>query len=533
VDNSFTHVPYPETGYFSRLVVDYLCNQHGIQQFYGFAPTAEGVKQAIEARPQYPVNRKVLVTSLTRQYKDLTTHPKTQENIQLLLHENTFTVCTAHQPNLLTGYLYFVYKILHAIKLAEKLNDLHSGKQFVPVYYMGSEDNDIEELGTFKFRGEKFVWDGDGQGGAVGRMNAAGLKTLLNKLFKLFGPPGKNSDDLQEIITTAYLKHKTIGAATQYLVNELFGRYGLVVLDPDDANLKAAFIPVMEDELLHQNASPVIVSQIEPLSKEYKIQAHPREINLFYLADQLRERIEKKGDKWVVLNTNTQWTQTEVLIELTQHPERFSPNVMLRGLYQETILPNVAFIGGGAEVAYWLQLKTLFQHYHIFYPSIHLRQSVLWIGSLQSKQRRQLALTTTDIFKPESDLAKEYVSKHTNEDWGTKNETLSIEDILSQLKQKATAIDATLTASAESTFAKMRYQLAILEKKMLRAEKKKIQIPLLKINRLKSSLFPSHGLQERVENFTEYYLQYGPAFFDIIKDGIEPLSPHFLVIEIP
>ncbi|MCW3123210.1 MAG: hypothetical protein JWQ38_2702 [Flavipsychrobacter sp.] len=531
MDNSFTYVPYPDTGYFSKLVTDYLGDNADIKTFYQYAPTTQGLEQAIKERQAFPVDRKTLIAALTNQYAGLTISTKTQDNIQALLSENTFTICTAHQPNLLTGYLYFIYKILHAIKLAEQLNELHPDKQFVPVYYMGSEDNDIEELGTFRFRGEKYVWDGNGQSGAVGRMDTKGLKPMLTDLFKLFGPPGKNCDDLQDMLTKAYLQHKTIGAATQYLVNELFGKYGLVIVDPDDASLKATFIPVMKDELLHQHSLPVLTEQIEKLGANYKIQAHPRAINLFYLADQLRERIEKKGNKWIVLNTEIEWTETEVLQELNEHPERFSPNVMLRGMYQETILPDVAFIGGGAEVAYWLQLKTLFQHYNVFYPSIHLRQSALWIDTLQTKQRSQLELSVGDIFKPEVDIVREYISKHAGTEWQTRQETTAIESIFSNLKEKATSIDPTLKASAEAALAKMKHQLDVLEKKMLRAEKKKMSVQLSRITKLKAAVFPNNSLQERVDNFSEYYLQYGPAFMDTTLAGIDALSPKFLVVE--
>ena len=528
--NIFTHVPYLETGYFSKLVTDYISNDPCIQPFYNLPPTKGGLTQAIKERSKYPINRKSLHTALTKQYGHLTKHPKTEENIQLLLKDNTFTICTAHQPNLLTGYLYFIYKILHAIKIANELNEAYPDKHFVPVYYMGSEDNDLEELGTFRFRGNKYVWDGNGQKGAVGRMNTASLKPLLNEVFKLFGPQGNNCTELKELLTNAYLQHKTVGKATQYLVNELFGRFGLVVLDPDEAILKAAFIPVMEDELLHQNSSPVITKQIELLGTHYKIQAHPREINLFYLNEQLRERIEKKGDIWEVLNTDIKFTETEILNELKQHPERFSPNVMLRGLYQETILPNVVFIGGGAEVAYWLQLKTLFQHYNVFYPSIHLRQSVQWVGNMQLKLIEQLELNIPDIFKPEQQLIREYITKHSGNEWHTDSEIAEIEKVFQNLKQKAISLDPTLKPAAEAALTKMKHQLVEMEKKMLRAEKRKNETQIARIERLKKALFPGNGLQERVENFTEYYLEYGSSFFDIIMQGMEPLPHQLLVI---
>ncbi len=532
VDRSYTYIPYKDTGYFSHLVTDYLSNNDQARSFVAYAPSADGLAKAIAGRSQYPVNRKALVAALNKQYAGLTKYDKVETNIALLANENTYTICTAHQPNLLTGYLYFIYKILHAIKLAEELTTAHPGKNFVPVYYMGSEDNDIEELGTFRYEGEKYVWNGDGQTGAVGRMKTEGLKPLLRKLFKTFGPPGNNCDELTTLLTSAYLGHKTIAEATQYLVHELFGRYGLIVINPDEAELKASFIPVMRDELLHQEAYPIITRQIEKIAAHYKIQAHPRLINLFYLTDHVRERIERKGDQWVALNTATKWNEQELLAELNEYPERFSPNVMLRGLYQETILPNVAFIGGGAEVAYWLQLNTLFEHYKVFYPVILLRQSALWIGDAQVKLRKQLSLSTSEIFKQEVQLVRDYISANSTDAWQTDEETKAIEAIFTGLKQKATSLDPTLRSAAEAALAKMRHQLTTLEKKMLRAEKKKMQTQLLKITRLKNALFPRNSLQERVENFTEYYLKYGPAYLDILKDGMEPLyNNNFMVVE--
>lgn len=529
--NTYTYVPYGETGYFSHLVTDYLSKHPATQQFYRFNTDAAGIAQAIEERAKYPVNRQTLADVLTKQYAELPQHDKVTTNIALLRQENTYTICTAHQPNLLTGYLYFIYKIIHAIKLAEELTEQHPGKNFVPVYYMGSEDNDIEELGTFRFRGDKYVWDGSGQSGAVGRMSTAGLKPLLQQLFKVFGPPGKHSDELTDIITKAYLQHKTIGAATQYLVNELFGRYGLIVLDPDEAALKEAYIPVMKDELLHQRSYEIVSAQINELEQNYKIQAHPRHINLFYLTDQLRERIEKQGQSWVVVNTDIKWSEQEMLAELNGHPERFSPNVILRGMYQETILPNVAFIGGGAEVAYWLQLKTLFGQYTVFYPAILLRQSVMWVHQLQARQREQTGLSLQELFKQEDELVRSYVSKHSGNEWQTSIEETAMESIFEKLKAKATALDPTLTSSAEASLAKIKKQLHILEQKMLRAEKRKMDTQLDRLVRLRNALFPGNGLQERVENFAEYYLEYGPPFFDIIKNGIRPLNGALLIIE--
>lgn len=528
---SYTYLPYKDTGCFSRLVTDYLEDSDLIKPFYKHAPDAAGLADAVKQRAKFPVDRQVLADSLNKQYKGLEKHERVEANIQSLLNENTFTVCTAHQPNLLTGYLYFIYKILHVIKLADELKKIHPDKHFVPVYYMGSEDNDLDELGTFRFRGKSYVWDGNGQHGAVGRMKTDSLAPLLNELFRSFGPPGRNCDELQKMIAAAYLNHKTIGEATQYLVNSLFGRFGLVVINPDDPALRQAFIPVMEDELLHQNSCRLVTEQIAKLEEQYKIQAHPRPVNLFYLTDGLRERIEKHGNDWVVLNSEIKWTKGKLIEELYAHPERFSPNVVLRPLLQETILPNVAFIGGGAEVAYWLQLKLLFDHYNIFLPSIHLRQSVLWIPGAAVKLLTQLDLDIAAFFKSVSEIQREYLLHHSADGWQINGEYAVFANTLQQLKYKAVNIDVTLGPSAEAALAKISHQLESLEKKMLRAEKKKTQTTMSRIERLKDSLFPNNSLQERVENFMEYYLLLGPEWMDTILNGIKPFDAAFLLIE--
>lgn len=526
-----TYIPYKETGYFSSLVNDYLAGNAELLPFYHFTPDSEGISNAIAERSKYPVDRKTLVSLLNKQYAGLEIPGKVADNIKLLAKENTFTICTAHQPNLLTGYLYFIYKILHAIKLAEELNQLHPDKHFVPVYYMGSEDNDLEELGSFRYGADTYVWDGNGQKGAVGRMQTKGLKQMLNDLFRLFGPPGANCEQLKDMLHKAYLGHNTIGEATQYLVNELFGRYGLVVLNPDEAEFKKAILPIIKDDLLHQTANGIVAKQIEQLSVKYKAQAHPREINLFYLADGLRERIEKKGDNRAVVNSDITWTEQALLKEVDEHPERFSPNVILRGLLQESILPDVAFIGGGAEVAYWMQLKSLFEHYKVFLPVILLRQSVLWIAPAQVRLMNKMGLNSKAIFAEENELKKNYIIAHSGSDWQTDQETAVIEKVLYELKAKASGIDSTLGASAEAALARIRHQLQVLEKKMLRAEKRKAAEALTRFERLKKGLFPNNNLQERVDNFATYFLSYGFSFFDTIKKAIDPLRSEFLVIE--
>ncbi len=531
MDKIFHQLPYSETGYFSRLVLDYLSENELVKPFYNYSPNLQGIQEAISNRSQFPVNRTVLVDTLKKQYAAIPVSEATAINLNLLTNENTFTVTTAHQPNLLTGYLYFVYKIVHVIKLCKELKDKYPEKNFVPIYYMGSEDNDIEELGVFSFRGEKYIWDGSGQSGAVGRMHTDGLKPLFTKLISVLGPPSQNCSQLEELIKAAYYNHSTIGEATQYIVNELFGDFGLIIMNPDDRNFKTLFIDVLQDELLHQNSYTVLLNQIEKLSKNYKVQANPRNINLFYLKDNLRERIEKKGSEWFVLNTEIKFTESELLTELNTYPERFSPNVMLRGMYQETILPNIAFIGGGGELAYWLQLKTLFESYGVFYPCLLLRQSVLWIDNRNSEVRKKMGINSSDLFLKETQLLYKYIENNTDADFHTQAELIEFDLILNKLKNKATLIDLTIIKSADATLAKIKHHLIALDKKMYRAQKRKMEVQLNKVIKLQQKLFPNNSLQERVENFSEYYLEYGDLFINTLFNVISPLSNEFLIIE--
>jgi len=161
-----THLPYSATGYFSKIVQDYLERSPSLRSFYEHDVSLDGIRSAIAARQEFDTDRELLVKELTTQYEALSSWDKVKRNIALLRKENVFTICTAHQPNIFTGHLYFIYKILHAIKLADDLSSQLKDFYFVPVFYMGSEDADLEELGNIWLNGEKLTWQTQ-QSGAV------------------------------------------------------------------------------------------------------------------------------------------------------------------------------------------------------------------------------------------------------------------------------------------------------------------------------------------------------------------------------
>ena len=371
-------IPYDQTNSFSKIVIDYLQSSDQLKPFYSFAPAVDGIKNAIDKKKDHKINRSLLKEQLKKQYATTAAKESVQKNIDLLEQGNTFSICTAHQPNLFTGPLYFMYKILHTIKLAAFLKEKFPDNNFVPVYYMGSEDADFAELNHTYVQGKKIEWTKK-QTGAVGRMLVDdSLISLIDELEnQLYAAP--HVKEVIDLLRRCYSKGRNIQDCTFEIVNELYGDYGLVVLVPDNAFLKSQMVAVFSNDILEQTSSSIVAKTSEALEKYYKVQANPREINLFYLKDNLRERIVRKDNDFHIHNTDLHFTKEEIQKELKEHPERFSPNVILRGLFQETLLPNIAFIGGGGELAYWLQLKDLFNHYNVPFPVLVLRNSFLII----------------------------------------------------------------------------------------------------------------------------------------------------------
>ena len=523
------YLPYESTGYFSRIVLDYLQHSVLLQPFYRHTPDLEGIKNSITARNTFNTPRALLVNVLQQQYANIATTGKVKNNIQLLADQNTFTVTTAHQPNIFTGPLYFIYKIFHVIKLADELNSQMPQYTFVPVYYMGSEDADLDELGYIHAGGQKLVWETK-QTGAVGRMKVD--KSLLSLLHTLHGQVGvlPFGNELINLFKQCYTEGKTIQQATLELANGLFGEYGLVVLIPDNAQLKNAFHSVIEKELSEGFSHKIVAATIEKLGLHYKVQAGGREINLFYLMDDKRERIEVQGSKYEVRSLGLIFSKEEILEELVQHPDRFSANVILRGAFQETVLPDIAFIGGGGELAYWLELKEVFEAVQIPYPVLLLRNSFLLLNSKQSAKLKQLGFTDADLFKDELTLVNTLVKRESEHQLSLSNELKQTHEFYSHIQKIANAIDKTLSEHVTVLEKKALKNLTELEKKMLRTERARFETHQKQIAKLRQDLFPNNSLQERVDNFSTYYAANGKAWLQRIYEASKGLNAGFGVV---
>jgi bacillithiol synthase len=523
------HIHYADTGSFSKLVVDYLAGSEQLSSFYKYSADVNGIKKAIEDRTHFNYDRTTLVAALNAQYKNVQLSEKVAGNLSLLLNTNTYTVTTAHQPNIFTGPLYFIYKILHAIKLAETLKQSFPDNDFVPVYYMGSEDADLDELGHFTVAGKRYEWKTK-QTGAVGRMkiDKAFLSLITELEGQLIVEPFGN--EMVSIFKSHYKEGSTLQECTLSLVNALFGAYGLIVLIPDDFQLKKLFASVIKKELTESFSHKAVEAIAENLSKHYKVQAAGRDLNLFYLLDDKRERIEIDNNGFTVPNLKLRFTEAEILNELELHPERFSPNVILRGAFQELILPNIAFIGGGGEIAYWLELRKVFEEAGVPYPVLILRNSFLVMKDKQKTQLEELGFEVNDAFKSSEALINAFTQRQSTNQLSLSEEKGELNSFYQQLHENALQVDASLAEHVNALQAQALKRITSLEKKLLRAEKRKYEAEKRRIEKIKTVLFPNNSLQERVENLSGFYAKEGSDLIRTIYEHSLSLQQQFTVI---
>ncbi|WP_103070728.1 bacillithiol biosynthesis cysteine-adding enzyme BshC [Aquimarina sediminis] len=525
-------IPFRDTNYFSSLICDYLDQKPELKPFYNRFPKIENFKDQIKEKEEsFPdQNREVLVQALRKQYNSTVCSDRTYENIKSLEKSTTFTVVTGHQLNLFTGPLYFLYKIISTINLTKILKEKYPDYDFVPVYWMATEDHDFEEINYFNLFGKKIRWNKE-DGGAVGIFDTEGL----DKVFEIFSSEigvGKNAEQLKSLFKEAYLQHTNLAEATRYLANELFKEYGLVIVDGDDRELKRMFIPFVEKELTMQAAYTNVLPKAKKLEAEgYKVQVNPREINLFYLGEGLRERIVKKEEKYYVNETEISWSESEILKELGTSPEKFSPNVMMRPLYQEVILPNLCYIGGGGELAYWLELKDYFKEMQVAFPMLLLRNSVLIQTKKQAEKIEKLNVSDIELFLKQHELINRKVRRISNIDINFDPQRKYLKEQFEVMYELANQTDVTFYKAVKAQEVKQLKGLKTLEKRLLKAQRRKLSDHVKRLTTLQNELFPNQSLQERNQNFTELYLEYGASLIPMLVEYLDPLKGEFLILK--
>ena len=529
------HIPFIETGYFSDLMCDYLNDKKELASFHSGIPSFESLyQQASTKKGVYSTEtRKTLCETLYHQYTGLDLGIPVTENLQLLENDNTFTVTTGHQLCLMTGPLYFIYKIVSTIKLCRQLKEKYYNLDFVPVYWMATEDHDFEEISSFIFRGKKFKWNNEA-GGAVGKIKTKSLGSLLD-LFKQELGSHINAALLKNLIEESYEAGGDLSHATRIFVHSLFKSYGLLILDADHAALKKQFVPYLMEELQEQTCEKKVIAQIKSLKEkyhtQYKPQVNPRKLHLFFLEESKRHQLEKSETDFTWEEKEKTISEDEIKVWIKDTPEKFSPNVLMRPLYQEVILPNIAYIGGGGELAYWLELKSFFDSQNVPFPLLILRNSVLVISKKNSRKINKLNIEFKDLFLKRNVLINKKVRQISNIDLDLSPFKKILEEQFDKLELLSRETDPSFEGAVKAQKSKQFKGIDHLERRLLKAQKLKLKDQVERLALFHEQLFPGGELQERVENFSDFYLEYGNEFLEFLVKTLEPLSAKFTVIE--
>ena len=477
------------------------------EKFYNRYPDINQFADQIKEKQSSNIDRNLLYEVIKNQNSKLKLSKKTEQNIEILKNKDSFTITTGHQLCLFTGPLYFIYKIVSAINLSKQLTQSFPENNFIPIFWMASEDHDFKEINHVNIFGKKYHWKTN-QSGIVGDFNTSGIDSVIDEIEEDL-TESKNSQQLLQIFRECY-SAKNLSEASRLLVNKLFGKYGIVILDANEKKLKEKLIPIIKEDVVNQNLHLIISERTEEFSKEFKSQAFVRNINFFQISEGKRERITEKVSE----------------DEIDNSPDIFSPNVLMRPLYQELILPNIAYIGGGAEIAYWMQLKTVFKYLSIPFPILVLRNSVMWMEEKDFRKWNKLGFEIDDIFTTTNDLYQKFILDKSNVTLDL--EKNKIEKMYLDLENKTSNI--LLKKSIKSEAMKQIKSLDKLENKFIKFKKEKHKISINQINKIRNKLLPNNVLQERTDNFISFYLNHGNKFIETLIEEINPLDTNFLIL---
>ena len=501
------HIDFQTSKLFSKKFNEFILNEKKSDSY----PTYDNIKNFASSVSFSSKNRELLHAEFKNQYTNTKINSVVRDNIESILSDNTYTITTGHQLNIFTGPLYVIYKIISCIKLAENLNNKFPDKKFVPVYWMASEDHDFKEIKSFYSRGKKYVWDIK-PSGSVGDIDPKSLKEVINLL-----------PDVHDFFSEAYLESDTLSEAVRKYINSIFEKYGLLILDPDSEALKNAFSEIMGDDIFNNS-----INDIESKSDQ-KSAVHVRKINFFYKENKLRERIINNKERYFVNNTEIKFSALDLEDEIKKNPYKFSPNVIMRCIYQQFILPNVAYIGGPAEVVYWLGFKKFFKHYNLHFPVVVPRDFVLLLSEKSQKTMGRYNIENTDLFLGKSRLEKKALKVIDDRNKNFSDEISKIKKSFNKIADKFSSVDKSMKPHVLANSKRTEKILIQMENRFVKSLKSENKKLVSQVEDLYNEIFPEGSIQERKENIMSYY---HPKFISNLFRELDPLELKFKIIKL-
>lgn len=544
---------------FSNLFLDYISQgedeKKKLAPFFnaGFRENEDIFKVIDEKIHNYNTSRyfdkNVFIDILKRQNVTFGGDEFTAANIEKLNDDNTFAIVTGQQVGLYTGPLYTVLKTITAVKLAADLKDRFPQFNFIPVFWLESEDHDLEEANhtyiidkqneLLRIGFEDTASDEDDSSSKkntkpVGSTVLGEMVNSINEQLRSGLIDTDFKEKIMGIITRNYREDSDYKTAFAGMMNELFAGHGVVFIDPSDSEIKRLLVPVFEKEL---TSSPKlcesIISTSAELEKNYDLQVKPKVINLFFLHNGNRLMIEpREGGKFALKNSKRRFENDEMLNTLEENPELFSPNVVLRPVCQDYLLPTACYIGGPGEISYFAQFKPAYRHYDITMPVIYPRASVTIIESKISKFMNNYGVKLEDIFHHSFLVSKivdklsevkveDEISKYVDE----------LNKIFYDMRNMTVKVDQALLNIVDNMKEKTKQNVEMFKQKLINAQAKKSEVTTTQIDKVTNNIYPNHNLQEREINIAYFLNKYDTAFIKKLFHEIDVTNFNHQVIE--
>ncbi len=515
-----------------NLFLDYLYEFESVKKFYkhDFRNKEEYLKIFKTISETNREFRNDIPKIIHSQYQGFNLSEKTKNNIDLLKEKNTLAVVTGQQLGILGGPLYTLYKIITAIKLAEHLKERYDAYNFVPVFWLEGDDHDFEEVRSLNVINElnevtKISYNDEIIDEEI--RQSIGYLQIKETISSFFDNLDKNLRDtefkpeLLKKLKEFYSVGKTFKQSFRELIFWLFDEYGLITFDPQDIIIKNLLKPVFKQEInnFRQNTEK-LVEVSATLEEVYHAQVKVRPVNLFYSNEDGRFLIEPVENEFRLRRKRKKFTLEEIINEIDNKPENFSPNVLLRPICQDYLLPTAFYVGGPSEISYFAQLTPLYDLYNLTSPVIYPRISATIYEKNLENILEKYNLSFKDVFVKSEELKTRVIkslSKNSIDDIFAESNN-QIEIVIDHLKEKLFEFDKTIADATGKYRQKILSYIDELKSKAIDAQKKKHEITLRQIDKLANSLFPNNNLQERELNFVYFYDKYGDGFMKKLFD---------------
>lgn len=522
------------------LLLDYLYHAEKVQSFFPGASTPRFSRSPQPGAPRLgPAHRAALVETLKRQNRLWGASAKTMENLERMAGEHCGAVVTGQQVGLFSGPAYTIYKALTAVKLAEAYR--RRGADAVPVFWMATEDHDLEEVGRTwiltsdsTLKSVQFARESEGNRLPVGPIPldpsiAGHLDQFLQGL-----PDSEFKPVLAARLKRVYREGNTFGQAFAEVVSFLLSEYGLILLDPRDPALKnlakPMFLQVVEtwgklDGTLRERNQQLVRAGYPP-----QVGGEAGASFLFWEQEGKRRGVVGTPDGFALKGSTEALPDPRILIR--QAPEQISPNVLFRPVVQDFLLPTLAYVAGPSEVAYHAQISPLYHALGRVMPPVVLRASITVIERRIHRLLAKYRLEFPDLFQGSRPLLKQIVERSVNREVGARFDRLEREfdSRLGEMEAPLKSVDPTLVGALGTARKKIQYQLESLRARFVGAESRQGEILTRQVDSLLRTLYPSGGLQERRINIFHFLSRYGPEFLEQLYDAIDLSNPDHRVL---